>query len=157
MLEALLIAGVAMVLTAPDGMAAGTASTESNPADELWRAYPLEQTTTATGASSTRPSNAPARSPAPAPDRGDGTPWIALLLAACAVGLAAAAVPVVRRRLAGSRRPTNDGATAATPAAEQNAYVQHNLVSDGFLPADHTDANLVNAWGLTSLPGSPRP
>ncbi|HYZ76931.1 MAG TPA: TIGR03118 family protein [Gaiellaceae bacterium] len=44
---------------------------------------------------------------------------------------------------------------AATPAAEKNAYVQHNLVSDGFLPADHTDANLVNAWGLTSLPGSP--
>src|ERR671937_2966507 len=44
---------------------------------------------------------------------------------------------------------------AATPAAEQNAYVQHNLVSDGFLPADHTDGHLVNAWGLTSLPGSP--
>src|ERR671931_894374 len=44
---------------------------------------------------------------------------------------------------------------AATPAAESNAYVQHNLVSDGSVPADHTDANLVNAWGLTSLPGSP--
>jgi uncharacterized protein (TIGR03118 family) len=44
---------------------------------------------------------------------------------------------------------------AATPAAERNAYVQHNLVSDGSVPADHTDANLVNAWGLTSLPGSP--
>ena len=44
---------------------------------------------------------------------------------------------------------------AATPAAEKNAYVQHNLVSDGFLPADHTDSHLVNAWGLTSLPGSP--
>jgi uncharacterized protein (TIGR03118 family) len=44
---------------------------------------------------------------------------------------------------------------AATPAAESNAYVVHNLVSDGFLPADHTDPNLVNAWGLTSLPGSP--
>ena len=44
---------------------------------------------------------------------------------------------------------------AATPAAERNAYVQHNLVSDGFLPADHTDSHLVNAWGLTSLPGSP--
>jgi hypothetical protein len=44
---------------------------------------------------------------------------------------------------------------AATPAAERNAYVQHNLVSDGSAPADHTDSNLVNAWGLTSLPGSP--
>jgi uncharacterized protein (TIGR03118 family) len=44
---------------------------------------------------------------------------------------------------------------AATPAAERNAYVLHNLVSDGSAPADHTDPNLVNAWGLTSLPGSP--
>ena len=44
---------------------------------------------------------------------------------------------------------------AATPAAERNAYVQHNLVSDGFLPADHVDSHLVNSWGLTSLPGSP--
>jgi uncharacterized protein (TIGR03118 family) len=43
----------------------------------------------------------------------------------------------------------------ATLAAERNVYVQHNLVSDGFLPADHTDVNLVNAWGLTSSPGSP--
>jgi uncharacterized protein (TIGR03118 family) len=43
----------------------------------------------------------------------------------------------------------------ATPAAETNAYVQHNLVSDGSVAADHTDTNLVNAWGLTSLPGSP--
>src|SRR5438270_6313408 len=44
---------------------------------------------------------------------------------------------------------------AATPAAERNAYVQHNLVSDGSAPAGHTDGHLVNAWGLTSLPGSP--
>src|SRR5205823_4893486 len=29
-------------------------------------------------------------------------------------------------------------------------YVQHNLVSDGFLPAGQTDSQLVNAWGLTS-------
>jgi uncharacterized protein (TIGR03118 family) len=44
---------------------------------------------------------------------------------------------------------------AATPAAERNAYVVHNLVSDGFAPADHTDSHLVNAWGLASLPESP--
>src|SRR5919201_218514 len=60
-----------------------------------------------------------------------------ILIAAAALAVAAAAL------------------AAATPAAEQNAYVQHNLVSDGSAPADHTDANLVNAWGLTSLPGSP--
>src|SRR5439155_2732119 len=44
---------------------------------------------------------------------------------------------------------------AGTSAAGINAYVQHNLVSDGFLPADHVDPNLVNAWGLTALPASP--
>jgi uncharacterized protein (TIGR03118 family) len=44
---------------------------------------------------------------------------------------------------------------AANSAAEPNRYVQHNLVSDGFVAADHTDTHLVNAWGLTSLPGSP--
>src|SRR5437667_11977206 len=44
---------------------------------------------------------------------------------------------------------------ARISAAGVNAYVQHNLVSDGFLPADHVDANLVNAWGLTALPTSP--
>src|SRR5213593_5050474 len=42
-----------------------------------------------------------------------------------------------------------------TSAAGVNAYVQHNLVSDGFLTADHVDPNLVNAWGLTAQPTSP--
>jgi len=31
-------------------------------------------------------------------------------------------------------------------------YVQHNLVSDGSIAADHTDANLVNAWGVAFNP-----
>jgi uncharacterized protein (TIGR03118 family) len=34
-------------------------------------------------------------------------------------------------------------------------YLQHNLISDGFVPADITDANLVNAWGLVSGPTTP--
>ena len=34
-------------------------------------------------------------------------------------------------------------------------YAQHNLISDGTIPADHTDANLVNAWGLVSGPTTP--
>ena len=42
-----------------------------------------------------------------------------------------------------------------TAAAENNAYVVHNLVSDVPGMADHVDANLVNGWGLTSLAGSP--
>lgn len=34
-------------------------------------------------------------------------------------------------------------------------YAQHNLISDGAIPADHTDSNLVNAWGLVSGPTTP--
>ncbi len=30
----------------------------------------------------------------------------------------------------------------------QTYYLQHNLVSDGFVPADQTDPNLVNPWGI---------
>src|SRR5947208_15947851 len=44
---------------------------------------------------------------------------------------------------------------ARISAAGVSAYVQHDLVSDGFLPADHVDPNLVNAWGLTAQPASP--
>ena len=34
-------------------------------------------------------------------------------------------------------------------------YLQHNLISDGFVAADHTDSNLVNAWGLVAGPTTP--
>jgi uncharacterized protein (TIGR03118 family) len=34
-------------------------------------------------------------------------------------------------------------------------YVQHNLVSDGAIPADLVDSNLVNSWGIAHLPTSP--
>ena len=44
--------------------------------------------------------------------------------------------------------------TAVSPGPTQ-FYAQHNLVSDGFIPADHTDPNMVNAWGLVSGPTSP--
>ena len=44
-------------------------------------------------------------------------------------------------------------ALAAAPAAQADSiYVQHNLVSDGVVTADHTDANLVNAWGIAFNP-----
>src|SRR5437016_11179422 len=42
----------------------------------------------------------------------------------------------------------------ADPAAAQ-FYAQHNLVSDGAVPASLVDPNLVNAWGLASSPTSP--
>src|SRR6266545_3486386 len=44
---------------------------------------------------------------------------------------------------------------AGASATSGNAYVVHNLVSDQAGVADRTDPNLVNAWGLTSLPASP--
>jgi uncharacterized protein (TIGR03118 family) len=40
-------------------------------------------------------------------------------------------------------------------SAAGTRYQQHNLVSDGFVPADHTDANLVNAWGVAFNPFGP--
>ena len=40
-------------------------------------------------------------------------------------------------------------ALSMSPAARADSegrYQQHNLVSDGFVAADHTDPNLVNKW-----------
>src|SRR5665811_344783 len=45
-------------------------------------------------------------------------------------------------------------ACSATALAE-NGYVQHNLVSDLPGTADHTDAHLVNAWGIVHPPTGP--
>src|SRR5207253_3184699 len=45
------------------------------------------------------------------------------------------------------------GGPAVPPASR--FYQQHNLVSDGAVPADLVDANLVNAWGLVSGPATP--
>ena len=41
---------------------------------------------------------------------------------------------------------------AGSALADRNGYEQHNLVSDGFIPADHLDANLVNPWGVAFNP-----
>lgn len=43
---------------------------------------------------------------------------------------------------------------AARPAAAQ-FYAQHNLVSDGGVPADLVDGSLVNPWGLAASATSP--
>src|SRR5881396_2467298 len=62
--------------------------------------------------------------------------------------------------------PTS-GPTGPTPADRLNSleaskhappstfYRQHNLVSDGAVPADLVDPDLVNAWGLVSSGTSP--
>jgi len=44
---------------------------------------------------------------------------------------------------------------SSTPTGPSQFYLQHNLISDGFVPADITHSNLVNAWGLVSGPATP--
>ena len=41
------------------------------------------------------------------------------------------------------------------PAPQTTSYTQTNLVSDGFVPAAHTDSNLVNPWGVSYGPTGP--
>jgi uncharacterized protein (TIGR03118 family) len=40
-------------------------------------------------------------------------------------------------------------------AAPPDRYQQHNLVTDGFAAADHTDGKLVNPWGVVFNPFGP--
>lgn len=44
------------------------------------------------------------------------------------------------------------GFVAVASTASAGGYLQHNLVSDGSVSADHVDANLVNPWGLAFNP-----
>src|SRR5262245_7102298 len=44
---------------------------------------------------------------------------------------------------------------AASPRGHEPGFVVHNLVSNQSGVADHTDAHLVNAWGLAASAGSP--
>ncbi len=47
-------------------------------------------------------------------------------------------------------------ANAPIPVAGPSQfYAQHNLVSDGFVPADHINPDVVNAWGLVAGPTTP--
>jgi uncharacterized protein (TIGR03118 family) len=48
-------------------------------------------------------------------------------------------------------------AMAAAPPAQAagDVYQQHNLVSDGAVPADNNDPNLVNGWGVAFNPFGP--
>ena len=47
------------------------------------------------------------------------------------------------------------GSSPGGTAVGHETYTVTNLVSDGTIPAAHTDANLVNAWGLTATGSSP--
>src|SRR5262245_57837754 len=41
---------------------------------------------------------------------------------------------------------------SAAALAQGDAYQRRNLVSDGFIPAENTDPNLVNGWGVAFNP-----
>jgi uncharacterized protein (TIGR03118 family) len=47
------------------------------------------------------------------------------------------------------------GSSPGGTAVGHETYAVTNLVSDGTIPAAHTDGNLVNAWGLTATASSP--
>ncbi len=53
------------------------------------------------------------------------------------------------------KRSPGEVLMASGLSAAAQFYAQHNLVSDGAVPADLVDPNMVNAWGLTSGPTSP--
>jgi len=62
----------------------------------------------------------------------------------------------------GPMQTTNPAASATGVAADTSmlgrqhaAYTERDLVSDGNVPAEQTDASLVNSWGLDALPTTP--
>jgi uncharacterized protein (TIGR03118 family) len=65
------------------------------------------------------------------------------------VVLIAAVVGVTSRALAVS--PDQDDAARS----RDGSYSVRNLVSDGFVTADHTDPDLVNGWGIVFAPNAP--
>src|ERR1041385_2720468 len=67
--------------------------------------------------------------------------FIVLIVAVIAIVCSTQTAPVTA-----SSQPTNDNS---------QFYLQHNYISDGFVPADLTDPNLINAWGLVSGPTTP--
>lgn len=44
---------------------------------------------------------------------------------------------------------------SSSSRAPSQFYLQHNILSDGFVPADHTNSHTVNAWGLVAGPTTP--
>src|SRR4029078_9711672 len=55
----------------------------------------------------------------------------------------------------GGQRILVTASSTANVAGPSQFYLQHNLISDGFVPADITHSNVVNAWGLVSGPTTP--
>ena len=77
--------------------------------------------------------------------------FIGMFLMALFFGLVAV-VTTSQQTLVGASLARAAGVSMRGPS---QFYAQHNIVSDIPGLADHTDANLVNAWGLDSGPTSP--
>jgi uncharacterized protein (TIGR03118 family) len=54
--------------------------------------------------------------------------------------------------LAAALPSSASGSSAASTRAADDSYTIHNLVSDGFVAADTTDADLLNPWGIAFNP-----
>jgi len=77
----------------------------------------------------------------------DRSKLIATIVIAILVTVIAIVCGGQRALVTASSEPAAPAVNAPGPS---QFYLQHNLVSDGFVPADHTDSNLVNAWGLVA-------
>jgi len=116
-MRVVVLTACATVLAAPHAMAADTTPTGTNPAEQLWRAYPLEQTATTSGQPAVPPTRSTTGGSPKTSGRaaGDDTPWLALVLAAAGIGIVAALAVVGARRR--SRRPRPSPAVVSTPRA----------------------------------------
>jgi hypothetical protein len=121
---ACIVACAVAALPSPSALAAATSST--NP-EQLWRAYPLEQTSTSGGVTSSRPpvSRPSAGAPSSAAggrEPGSRLPWIVFLIGAgvgfAVVTLAFRRKPVSAARGAGTVAEGERGAAAASPEAK---------------------------------------
>jgi hypothetical protein len=97
----------AAALTSSSAVAAAPSSTTP---EQLWRAYPLEQTVTSGSGTSarppvSRPSAGGSPSTAKAPEHSSGAPWIALVVAIVGAGLAVVALRARRRPVSPVPRP----------------------------------------------------
>jgi hypothetical protein len=113
-LVGLVAAAVVCVLVLGAPAATAQQRTTTNPAEELWRAYPLEQTPTTSGGEARPPSSAPRR--AADDDSGSGSSWIVAVAGGALFALVLAA-GIRQRRRGGSEVATAEPATQRRAAA----------------------------------------
>jgi hypothetical protein len=78
--------------------------------------------------------------------------FIGMFLMALFFGLVAVVITSQRTLVVASLAAP---AAGSGPRGPSQFYAQHNILSDIPGLADHTDSNLVNAWGLVSGPTTP--